>query len=487
VAAVSLQTETRTGSEYAELAAFFDRFAGEEPRWLRRNRTYHGLVERVMRFHVLPGSSVLEVGCGSGSLLAALEPARGVGVDVSQGMVERARAEHPELDVRAAAGEELALGETFDYVVLSDVVPYVHDLLELFERVRAHSHPRTRVVLHSYSQLWRPVVRLAEALRLKPRKPLANWVAPGDVENLLELSGFQVVTTTRRILMPKRIPLLTAFLNGAVANLWPFNHLCLTYWIVARPAPEPSERELSVTVVCPCRNESGHVDEIVERLPDMGAATELVFVEGGSADDTRARIEAAIAAHPERDVSVLDQPGRGKGDAVRTGFAAAKHEVLMILDGDLSVDPEDLPKFYAALASGRAELVNGSRLVYDMEQGAMRFLNMVGNKAFSVLFRLILGQGVKDTLCGTKVLLREDYDRIAASRPYFGDFDPFGDFDLLFGAGRLGLDIVDLPVRYRARRYGRTNISRFRHGLLLLRMTAFAFWKFRVAPVLARR
>jgi hypothetical protein len=166
---------------------------------------------------------------------------------------------------------------------------------------------------------------------------------------------------------------------------------------------------------------------------------------------------------------------------VRTGFAEAKHGVLMILDSDLSVAPEDLPKFYAALIEGHAELVNGSRLVYDVPPGAMRFLNLLGNRFFSLLLRLIVGQSMKDTLCGTKVLRREDYERIAAGREFFGDFDPFGDFDLLLGGGRFGMKIVDVPVRYHPRTYGDTNIHRFRHGLVLLRMTAFAFWKFRVA------
>jgi glycosyltransferase involved in cell wall biosynthesis len=212
-----------------------------------------------------------------------------------------------------------------------------------------------------------------------------------------------------------------------------------------------------------------------------------VFVEGGSTDDTREAIERAIADHPARDISLLVQHGRGKGDAVRTGFAAAKHEVLMILDGDLSVRPEDLPKFYRALAEGRGELVNGSRLVYDVEPGAMRFLNMVGNRVFSLFFKSVTGQYVKDTLCGTKVLRRRDYDEIARGRAYFGDFDPFGDFDLLFGAARLNLKIVDLPVRYQARTYGETNISRWRHGWLLLRMTGFAFWQFRVNLLRRRR
>jgi glycosyltransferase involved in cell wall biosynthesis len=233
--------------------------------------------------------------------------------------------------------------------------------------------------------------------------------------------------------------------------------------------------------VIPCRNEAGHVPELVRRLPRFGSALEVIWVEGNSTDDTRAAIERVIADNPQLDMRLLVQPGKGKGDAVRTGFAAAKHDVLMILDGDVSVLPEDLPKFYRVLVDGRGEFINGSRLVYDMEPGSMRFLNVLGNKLFSRLFKAVTGQHVKDTLCGTKVLRRSDYDKIAAGRAYFGDFDPFGDFDLLFGASKLGLKVVDLPVRYHPRTYGTTNISRFRHGLLLFRMTAFAFWKFRVA------
>jgi SAM-dependent methyltransferase len=484
--ATAIAPQQRIGANpYAELESFFDRFADEEPRWKRRNRTYHRLVQQLMRFHVPEHARVLEIGSGAGDLLAALQPSYGVGVDVSKRMVERARAEHPRLRFERTAGEDVHLGETFDYVVLSDLMPYVHDLLALFHRVAVHSHERTRVVIHSYSRAWRPLVKLAEALRLKPRKPLRNWVAPHDVMNLLELAGFEPVLRQSRILFPKQVPLLSTFLNGFVANLWPFNLLCLTYWIVARPLPRELD-ETSVTVVCPCRNEQGHIAQLIERMPDFGAPTELIFVEGNSTDDTRGEILRQIDAHPDRDIRFVPQTGRGKGDAVRTGFAAAKNDVLMILDGDISVQPEDLPKFHRGLVEGRAELVNGSRLVYDMEPGSMRFLNVLGNRAFARLLKAIVGQQVKDTLCGTKALLRRDYERIAAGRAYFGEFDPFGDFDLLFGAARLGLKIVDLPVRYHPRTYGETNISRWRHGTLLLRMTTFAFWKFRVAPLTRR-
>ena len=479
-AIVSDRRVDSVGAEYAELAAAFDRFAGSERRWRRRNRTYHRLIEQIYRFQIPPGKRVLEIGCGAGDLLASLRPSVGVGIDVSGEMVALARSLHPELRFEHGAGEHLELGQTFDYVVLSDLMPFVHDLLALFERVAAHCEPHTRIVVHSYSRLWRPAIRLAELLRLKPVKPMRNWVSPEDVQNLLLLSGLEPLTLTRRVVMPKRIPILSTLLNGFVANVWPLNHLCLTYWIAARPQPQRGE-EPAVSIICPCRNEEGNVPELVRRHPRVGRKTELVFVEGGSTDGTRAEIERQIAAHPELDISLVDQPGTGKGDAVRAGFGAAKLDVLMILDGDLSVRPEDLPKFYRGLVEGRGEIINGSRLVYDVAPGAMQFLNTVGNRLFSGLFKAITGQRVKDTLCGTKALRRRDYDQIAAGRAYFGDFDPFGDFDLLFGGARLNLKIVDMPVRYQSRTYGRTNISRWRHGLLLLRMTAFAFWKFRVA------
>jgi glycosyltransferase involved in cell wall biosynthesis len=241
-----------------------------------------------------------------------------------------------------------------------------------------------------------------------------------------------------------------------------------------------------VSVVVPCRNESGNIAEIVRRVPELGTGTEIVFVEGGSTDDTRAEIERQIELHPERQIALHLQEGSGKADAVRLGFVRARGDVLIVLDADLTVAPEDFPKFYEALAAGRAELVNGSRLVYGLEPGAMRFLNLIGNKAFSLLLSFLTGQYVKDTLCGTKALRRVDYDEIAAGQDALGTPDPFGDFDLLLGAARLGLKIVDLPVRYGARRYGSTNISRFRNGWQLLRMTARAFWRLRVVPILMR-
>jgi SAM-dependent methyltransferase len=452
-------------------------------RWRHRSGlagAYHRRLERVYRFLVPPGSKVLEIGCGTGDLLAALQPGIGLGIDLSGEMVRLAAERHPGLRFLQADAHEMEsldgipADETFDFIILSDLINDAWDVQRLLQRVAALSHRRTRVILNVYSRLWE--LPLALAVRLGLARPVLfqNWLTVADVKSLLRLAGFQPIRTWQEVLLPLPVPLLAPLANRFLARLWPFRHLCLSNFLVARHAPVPLAEEPVVTVVVPARNEEGNIPNIFARTPEMGAGTELLFVEGHSKDGTWGAIQREIAAHPEQRARAFQQTGKGKGDAVRLGFAEASGGVLMILDADLTVPPEDLPRFYEVLRSGQGEFVNGVRLVYPMEKQAMRFANLLGNKFFSLAFSWLLGQPIKDTLCGTKVLRRPDYETLAANRAYFGDFDPFGDFDLLFGAARMSLEIVEVPVRYRERTYGETNIQRWRHGWLLLKMCAFA-------------
>ena len=334
----------------------------------------------------------------------------------------------------------------------------------------------SRIIINSYSRLWELPLTLVEKLGLAQPTLFQNWLTVEDIAGLLYLAGFEMIRTWPEIIWPLRTPLLDGFFNKFVVKLWPFRYLALTNMIIARPQPHPLEKvgEPHVSVVVPARNEAGNIPQIMARVPEMGAGTEIIFVEGHSRDNTYEAIQAEITHHPERNCKLFRQTGTGKGDAVRLGYDQASGDILMILDADLTVPPEDLPRFYNALISAKGDFANGVRLVYPMEKEAMRFFNLLGNKFFSLAFSWLLGQPVKDTLCGTKVLWKADYERIAANRAYFGDFDPFGDFDLLFGAARLNLKIIDLPIRYRERTYGTTNIQRWKHGWLLLKMVAFA-------------
>ena len=350
---------------------------------------------------------------------------------------------------------------------------YLPDVQAVLERLQRQSYQHTRTVLNVFNHLWRPVVSTAQKLTGRSSALPENWLSAWDIENLLHLAGWEVVKRDSRILWPFKTPLLERLFNRWLAPI--LKHLCLTVFVVARPKPLPSlYRNYTCTVVIPARNESGNIEEAVRRTPEIGMGTEIIFVEGHSKDDTWEEIQRVAAKYPDRNIKTIKQTTKGKGGAVREAFAQATGDILFILDADLTVPPEDLVKFYHVICTGTADFVNGVRLVYPMENQAMRFLNMVANKFFSVAFSWLLGQPIKDTLCGTKVLFRSQYEQIARNRSYFGDFDPFGDFDLLFGAAKLNLRMLDLPIRYRARTYGETNISRWRHGWLLLRMVRFA-------------
>jgi hypothetical protein len=419
---------------------------------------------------------VLELGCGTGDLLAALKPSFGVGVDFSEAMIGEARRAHPDLSFFVGDIEDgdfvRSLPGPFDAIVVVDTLGALDDCQVMLENLHELCTRETRLVIGYFSHLWSPVLKSAEAMGLKMRQPPQNVLAPVDVR---ALADFDPVKSEPRLLMPLHLAGLGRFANRFLAPLPLVRQLCLRHYTVCRSLRRPVRDVKSATVVVPARNERGNIAAAVERMPPFTDDLEIIFIEGHSQDGTWQEIERVVAAYPGRDIKALRQPGKGKADAVFTGFDAARGDVLMILDADLTMPPEQLPKFWEAIRSGKGEFVNGSRLVYPMEDEAMRFLNLIANKTFSVLFTWLLSQRFTDTLCGTKAMLRSDYARLKAGRSYFGDFDPFGDFGLIFGASKLGLKAVEVPIRYASRTYGETQISRFRHGFMLLRMVGFAF------------
>jgi ubiquinone/menaquinone biosynthesis C-methylase UbiE len=438
---------------------------------------YHRRLTQIYQLIVSPGQSVLEIGCRRGDLLAALHPRRAVGIDFSAEMLKLGREKYPKIEFIEADAHALELDETFDVILLSDLVNDLWDIQAVLERIKPLCRPDTRLVLNLYSRLYQPALSLASALGAANPLLTQNWITPEDLVNLLHLAGFETIRHQREILLPTPVPVLREFCNQFLVKLPIFGDLAWTNILVARPILPSAKEKPIVSVIVPARNEAGNIENVFRRLPRMGRETEIVFVEGHSKDDTYEVIQKAIANHPEWKCQLHKQPGKGKADAVRVGFAQATGDALMILDADLTVRPEDLPRFYEALFQGKGDFINGVRLVYPMQEQAMRFLNLLGNKFFSLAFSWLLGQPVKDTLCGTKVLWRRDYERIAANRAYFGEFDPFGDYDLLFGAAKQNLKIIDLPIRYQERTYGSTNIDRWRHGVLLLRMVMVAAFR----------
>ena len=450
-------------------------------KYRRRAAFFHSEDLRYLRFLIPPGSRILEVGCGTGSLLAALEPSFGVGLDISPAMVDQATLLHPDCHFYVGDAESTAviaaLPGPFDVILISDTIGAFDDCQGAFELLHQQCTRETRIIVAYYSHLWEPLVSFAELIGWRNKQPLQNALSPRDTRALAELADFEVIKSESRLLCPLRLLGIGRFINRFISILPVIRQLSLRHYSVCRSMRWAKDGIGSASVVIPARNERGNIELAIKRMPKFCDDIEVIFIEGHSRDGTMEEIKRVAEKYKDWDIKVMAQPGKGKADAVLTAFDAARGDVLMILDADLTVPPEQLPKFWNAIASGKGEFINGSRLVYSMEDRAMQFLNLIANKSFSIIFTWLLDQRFTDTLCGTKVLRKTDYERLKKGRSYFGDFDPFGDYDLIFGATKLNLRCVEVPIRYAARTYGETQISRFRHGVLLIKMVVFAFFR----------
>jgi SAM-dependent methyltransferase len=457
---------------------YFIALLQDGPRFVARRRYLRGDILGVMRRLIPEDTRVLEVGVGGGHVLAGLPNDVRHGIDVLREAVDAAHRLDPTMRVEFGDVLNFSSPIRYDAIVCDRLLHSVNDVQRMLDNLVAHLADDGRIYLTCFNFLWGLPLGIATRLGLIERSPPENWFSESALDNLFMLSGLEAVYFEDRILVPFDVPSLNKF----VAQFPPFRFGSLYRTYVLRRRRVRRDANPTVSVIVPARNEAKNIASAVARTPLMGAKTEIVFVEGGSTDGTWSEIQQTIASYRgPLQLSAFQQAGKGKGDAVRLGFEKATGSMLMILDADLTVPPEELPKFYDAMASGLTDYVHGTRMVYPMEDEAMRFLNRVGNAFFARTFSFLLGQSLKDTLCGTKVIWKSDYQRLAKRRAYFGELDPFGDFDLIFGARKLNLKIVEIPIRYKSRVYGETNISRFRDGALLLRMTALAARKIKFA------
>jgi len=467
-----------------EISQWADGVATTQNEWARKSRYFHRADQAYLRFLIPEGLKVLELGCATGDTLASLSPAQGIGVDISPQMIKIASIQHPDLTFLVGDIEDIPIIHglhelgPFDVILLDSTLGFLDDIQTFLKNLAQLCTPDTRLISTYHSYFWEPIFTLAGYFRLRMPTPDVTWLRMGDVENFMSLSGYETIKREWRLLFPYNYLGLGKFVNRYVAVLPLIRKLCLRHYLVARIQPSPNKlNSPSATIVIPCKNERGNIEPAIQRLPKFCDQLEVIFVEGHSTDGTWTEVQRVQAEYPEANIKILQQPGEGKGDAVRAGFDKATGDILIILDADLTVPPEGLPKFYHAIAYAGGEYINGSRLVYAMDSDAMRFLNRIANHIFALVFSYLLNQTFTGTLCGTKALSRHHYQAIAHNRAYFGNFDPFGDFDLIFGATKLNLKLSEIPIRYASRNYGRTQISRFRHGVLLVRMIFFAYRK----------
>ena len=435
-----------------DITSYFERIANQWDYWHDRNRFYHDTMRALVGGMVPPGAAVLELGAGTGDSLDALRPARGVGLNVSEGLTTLARQKYPGLEFHTVDVDAVHTppGLKPDYVIMTNLLDYVYDVWDLLEDLRPLICDHTLLVITTNNPLWAPILRQASRLRLRIPDSPRNYITNRDIRSVLELQGYAVVEEGMALPVPKRVPLIGTLLNVIIPELPVARYASSIQYLAARLAMP--RKPLSCSVIIPCHNEEGNVEECVRRVPNMGTSTEIIIVDDGSTDGTRSRVLGIMDNDPRVRLVAFDQ-NRGKADAVRAGFEAARGDALMILDADMAVMPEELPKFLKPLQTGRADFVNGTRLVYPMEGRAMKAGNFLGNKAFCYLASWVLRQRVSDTLCGTKVLFKRDFMRMP-----IGGKERWGDFDLLFGAARMKLRILEIPVHYQERRAGKSKM-----------------------------
>lgn len=477
-------------ASFSLLGAFYDSVASGRQKWIQKNRFYHEQMLRFYRFLVQENSRVLVLGCGTGELPGGLRAAYAVGVDISPRMIEIAKEKCPQIQFVCQDIEEFSTEETFDYIVIPGTLNSVKDIQQLLQKIAAFSTPDTRIILNCYNQLWNPLIKLAQKSRFKMPELIFNWLSVDDLENFLHISGYQVVKKDFLLLCPKYFPLVTAFLNKFLGILPLFRRFSLQQFLVARlNVPPANADQLKASVVLTCRDEEGNIEGLVKRIPEMGAHTEIIFVEGHSKDNTVEKIKEMIRKYPDKEIKLLKQKGIGQGDAFRMGFDEAKGDFVFWLEADLTTPPEEIKYFWDAYVAGRGEYVNGSRFIYKMEKKAMPFFNFLGNRFFGWLFTIFLGQRFTDTLCGFKAISKKNYMKIRREINYFGDFDPFGDFELIFGVIKNNLKVIEIPVHYQPRNYGepkaygKTLFSLVKHALLLFRMSWKAFRVFKLKSI----
>lgn len=421
------------------------------------------------------------------SLLVQYQPVPHDGGAVLDGCEAPARAVAQNLPELGHAMAQATAGRRL--VLLNGNLNYSYDIQALFESLHPLLVRRDRVLVLAYSPYWAWLHRLQQRLGLRAGEAPCTFLTRTDLAALARLSGFEMVRAQPLGVFPLRLLGLGALVDRVLTALPLVRETAAAMLLMLRPLGKKSDRKPSLSIVIPARDEKGNVEAAIRRLPPFPAPVEVVFVEGHSADGTWEEIQRVEKMEwPGITVRSIQQPGRGKADAVRAGFAECRNDLLTVLDADLTMPPELLPRFYEAWVSGKADFINGSRLVYPMEGEAMRSLNWLGNQFFAKALAFALEQPLGDSLCGTKLFSREDHRLMLAWNHDFGRFDPFGDYEMIFPAAELGLGIVDVPIRYRARTYGCTKIHRFRDGLILLRMTAVALWRMRlgVRPLNAR-
>ncbi len=444
--------------------------------WREKNWYFHNSLRQMFKSFIPEGADILQIGYGLGDILSSLYPNKAVSLDTDENIMLSAKRRYPQIKFISGKPENLNVKGKFDYVIIPNSVDHLEDIQTVLEKLKLNVTSKSKIMLTALNPKWIQILSVLEKLNLKRAEGEKNWLRLEDLKNITRISGYEIEESGFRVMLPLHIPLVTRWINATIPNTPLFKRFCLEQFIVARKVESPATKKLSCSVVVPCFNEEENIKNCVSRVPKMGKWTEIVVVDDGSTDKTIKVVKQLMKTYKNLKL-VSYKPNRGKGWAVKQGMDAARGDVVMILDADMAVPPEELPRFFSIFERNYGNFVNGTRLIYPMEDQAMRQLNLIGNLVFSWIFSWLLGVRITDTLCGTKALYKSDYKNVKMSGKSWGDFD------LLFGAAENDLDIIEVPVHYKKRVAGKSKMKAFKHGMVLAKMCGIGFWRLKVMPL----
>lgn len=447
-----------------------------------RHRYYYTQIQRLLKFLIPPGKSILYFGCYREDVIYSLDASSSVVIN-------------EEVDERISKNKSVEFvhckyhlynpQQEYDYIILDTVIGKTENINLLLRNISSACSSHTRIIIHQENYLWRPLLNFAASFGLKKQEKTQNWLSIKDVETYLETAGFESTRVYKKNIFPLKAGFLGPILNHFFSTIPVLDFLKLDQFIVGRfNKPFTQLKSSSSLSIClTVKDEEHNIEPIVSSLPVLCENQEILFVEGNSTDNTAKEIERMKMLFPHKNIRLIKQPGKGQGDAIHTGFKEAKGEIIILYEGDGTSEPYDIQYFYEAIEAGRFEFIEGSRFVYPLSHKCMPLANKIGNVVFAKWFSFFLNQRTTDVLSGIKAIRKKDYEKIYNTWGFLGIPDPFGDFELLFGSARYGLKIGEIPIRYKPRVFGESKTSVFKHGWYLLKMAFTGYFIFRNSKV----
>lgn len=365
----------------------------------------------------------------------------------------------------------------YDCIVLSDMFEVNDDILGLLKLLKKNLNNDGTILLTSITPIWDGVLSILEMLNLKNKSKKRSYIHLNKLSAVLDTINFQITGKRTRQYFPFKLFYFGNIINNFLEIILYFFNFGIRSYFTIKEIEDTAEKDvLSKTIIVPAKNEEGNLNELINRIPYLGNNVEVIISCGISNDNT-----LGMAKSLKSDnfiIKVIEQTSKGKANAVWEACEQSSNDLIAILDADLSVDPEELSSFFELIETKKCDFVNGTRLIYSMEKGSMRFINNFGNRLFQYVVSKIIRLPLTDSLCGTKVFKKNLYEKIKKWQSVVKIKDPFGDFDLLFAAAYSSQKIVEYPIHYRARKYGTTQIRRFKDGFKLIKYLSVSFYKF---------